>query len=391
MTAGQAHDRRAPARSYHALLPELYPLKLIGASIAVDFVVGRRFDGGAALDTRVSPRRMLAWLRSMPSYRAGVPLHLGHDADAALAFQKDAELIELVDQDRPIAYLTGQPLSPEQRRFFGVARSNLLLQLTASPRGERSATPPSPLELIRSAAGLPARALHWVVGPLAAGDEPEALRILEALPSGSRLTLRPLDEADLPGGAGAEPLGPAGLAGLEAAAHALGHAVSEWTCRGGLARLGQGFFDVDKLTGNTDLARRAHDLITCAGCPSRTRCHGTLEEEALLARLGRELRVLGLTPTAPPVRTGPRAFRVEVAEPASRGDEVYLSHALGQPVAIALSTSGREVRTGDVEPAVLRRWYATGFMPVTELNAVAEKVLEDLGRRQATRGAAEAC
>jgi hypothetical protein len=165
--------------------------------------------------------------------------------------------------------------------------------------------------------------------------------------------------------------------------------VSEWFCRSGLARVGRGFFDVDRLTGQPDLARRAHDLITCAACPSRTQCHGQLDEAALLTRLTRELHVVGLTPTAPPARTGPRAFQLEVAEPSSPGDETYLSHAVGQTVAISLSTRHPGARPGGraaADPAVLRRWYATGFMPVTELNAVAEKLLEDLARRERARG-----
>jgi hypothetical protein len=393
MMAGRSAERRAPARRYDALLPELHPLKLLGASIAADFLVGRRADG-VALDARVSARRMLAWLRSMPSYRAGVPLRLGHDGDPGLAFHKCAELIELGDPGRPVVYPTRLPFTPEQRRFFGVTRPNLLVELTATPRRGARGAAGDPLDLVRSAAGLDPRALHWVLGPLAAGDEAETSRILEALPPGSRLTLRPLDAAGLAvagsasphGPAGLDGLGPAGLARLEAAAHARGHAVTEWTCRAGLARVGQGFFDVDRLTGQADLARRAHDLITCAACPSRTQCHGPLDEAPLLARLGRELRVLGLSLTAPPARTGPRAYRLEVAEPAARGDETYLSHALGQPVAVTLSTAAAGDRPDDVDPAVLRRWYATGFLPVTELNAVAERVLEDLGRRRAARG-----
>ena len=411
MLAGQNADRRSTARSYDSLLPEFHPLKLLGAAISVDFVVGcqadlpyceaRRhparqalLDPGQALDTRISPRRVLAWLRSMPSYRAGVPLRLGHDTDAGQAFSKGAELIELLDPGRTVSYLTHRPFTREERDFFATPRPSLLLELTATPRSAALGVVRDPLELVASAAGLDPRGVHWVVGPLASDGEAEAARILEALPAGSRLTLRPLDGVGRPGPGGEAPLGAAALARLEARAHARGLAVTEWTCRGGLARVGRGFFGVDRLTGQADLARRAHDLITCAACPSRTQCHGPLQEEPLLARLKRELEVLGLTPTARPARSGPRAFRVEVAEPVAEGDEAYLSHALGQPVAIALAS--RAPRSGEAgsalgaDPAVLRRWYATGFMPVTELNLAAEKVLEDLARRREARGGSRA-
>ncbi|MCM2334885.1 MAG: hypothetical protein NDI82_13195, partial [Anaeromyxobacteraceae bacterium] len=272
---------------------------------------------------------------------------------------------------RPAVWVARQPLAPAERAFLARPRGHLLLEAHLRPGGAERA-----LALVRSAHGLDPRAVHWVVGPLAEGDEVEAGHVLEALPPGSRLTLRPAP----PGGAGAPaPLRAPGLARLEALAHALGHTVTDWTCRGVQARAGLGFFDVDRLTGQADLARRAHDLITCAGCPSRTQCHGPLDEGALHARLERELRVLGLTAAAAPRRLGPRTLSLEVAEPAARGDEAYLSHALGQPVAVTLLRRAAD----EGSPAVLRRWYATGFLPVTELNAAAEKVLEDLARRAA--------
>lgn len=370
-------DRRSTARTYDALLPGCFPLKLTRSAILVEFAV----DGG--LDTRVSPRRMLAWLRSMPSYRAGVPLHFGGSDDAGLSFDKCAELIELVDAGRSMVYATRRPFTTAQRAFLAAPRVNLLLELGVAPgpaEGEGEAGFQA-LELIRSAAGLDQRGVHWLVGPLDEDSEEGAARLLTALPLGSRLTLQPRARCGDPGAAPL-PLGAAALARLESLAHARGLTVTGWRCRGGVGRIGKGFFDVDRLTGQLDLARRAHDLITCAGCPSRTQCHGPLDEAALHGRLDRELQVVGLGLAAPPVRTGPRAYRLQADQPTAGGDQAYLSHALGQPVAISFSTTAPAHEA--VPAAVLRRWYAAGFLPVTELNAAAEKVLEDLARRSAT-------
>jgi hypothetical protein len=377
-------ERRAAARTDRPLAPGLFPVKPRGDSISIDFQVG---VPGASLDARVSPRRMLAWLRSMPSYRAGVPLRLEQAAVAGPEQDKAAELIELLDAGRSVTYLVRHPLTAPERAFLAVSRPGLLVLPTVTPRSAALGVTRDPLALVRSAAGLEPRALHWLLGPLADDAEGEAARILEALPRGSRLSLRPLEEGEASGGA---PLGAAPLARLEALAHARGHLVTEFSCRSAQARVGRAFPGVDRLTGQTDLARRAHDLITCADCPSRTQCHGPLDEPALLGRLLRELQVVGLTLTAPPARTGPRSFRLEVAEPAAPGDEAYLSYALGQPAAISLSTC-RPERGGAgagwaVDGEVLRRWYATGFLPVTELSATAERALEDLSRREAARG-----
>ncbi|HET9555439.1 MAG TPA: hypothetical protein VFP50_20920 [Anaeromyxobacteraceae bacterium] len=392
-------DRRTPRRDYEPLLPEFFPVKLVDAHISVDFVVGCSADctlcvsrrqpsraalaGAPALDTRVSPRRVLAWLRSMPSYRAGVPLRIGHDTDAGLAFEKSAELIHLLDPGRTVVYRTARPLGEREKGFFGTTRANLLLELVATPRSEALGVTRDPVGLVRSAAGLPPGRVHWVVGPLGQDGLADAKRVLAALPSGARLTLAPVEPADPP--SVPAPPSASDLHALEALAHERGLAVSDFACREGTGRTGRGYFDVDRLTGQADLGRRALDLVTCAGCPSRLQCHGELHVDAVMTRLGRELSVLGLTRTAPPVLTGPRSIAVEVAEPAACGDEAYLSHALGQPVRVALSTSGdggREVGRCRVEPAVLRRWHGAGFLPVTELNAVAANVLDDLRRRR---------
>jgi hypothetical protein len=394
-------DRRASKRQYEPLLPEFFPVKLIGAFISVDFVVGcpfdcafcisRRhparealFDARVALDTRVSPRKVLAWLRSMPSYLAGVQIRLGHDTDAGCAFEKSADLIELVDPGRSIVYLTRRPFRAAERTFFARPRANVLLKLTATPRSATLGVRPDPLELVHSAEGLNPRRLHWVVGPLAGDSLPDAERIIDALPQGSRITLKPLNPLGLPDLQAVPALPTKALLGLERRAQGRRLVVTEWFCRNGLAEVGRGFFDVDKITGQLDLGRRALDLVTCVECPSRMQCHTELDAEAFEHRLARELRTLGLTLAAPPERTGPRSFTLHVAEPSSRGDETYLNHAVGQPVSITLSTRERGRSEGgsfcNVDAAVLRRWWAHGFLPVSELNVAAENVLGDLRR-----------
>jgi hypothetical protein len=306
-----------------------------------------------------------------------------------------AQLVELVDPGRSVVYLARRPFTDRERSWLAVPRHNLLVELKLAPRSAALGLTADPFELIRSARGLDPAGLHWMVGPLTADGRDEAARLLAALPRRSRLTLLPRRPGPGAGPASdsAGPGGPAGgegLARLEEVAHGWGHTVSDWTCRGGLARVGRGFFEVDRLTGQRDLVRRAHDLITCSGCPCRTQCHGPLDEAALSRRLPQELQVLGLDATSPPTRTGPRSLSLEVAQPVARGDEVFLSHALGQPVAIALTGRGRRpadaAGPGEVAPAVLRRWYRTGFLPVTELNSAAGLVLDDLRRFQEGRG-----
>jgi hypothetical protein len=392
-------SRRRYARRYESLLPEFFPLKLIGAFISLDFLVGcsfacrfcisRRnaarqalFDAGLALENRISPRKMLAWLRTMPSFRAGVQIRIGHDTDAGLEFEKSAELIQGLPPDRSVTYLSRRPLDAEARSFFGVARKNLLLKLTATPRSESLGVRVDPLQLVRSVEGIDPEMTYWVVGPLVADNVPDAERVLDALPPGSHLFLKRLNTEGLPQLASIAPLSDPELKRLESRAIARGHVVTEWFCRRGLARVGQGFFDVDKITRQVEGEKRDRELAVCKTCPSDLLCHGELDWSQAQQRLRNEVVALGLTLVEEPRRSGPRSVELHVAEPSSRGDETYLSHAVGQPLSVRVTTREEGKSEGgsfcNVEPAALRRWYETGFLPVTELNTAAQNTLASI-------------
>ncbi|MDH4164241.1 MAG: hypothetical protein OEW15_16380 [Nitrospirota bacterium] len=395
------------AEEYEHLLPEFYPVKLIGAFISLDFVSGCSFNcsfciskrhpsreelyqEGLLLDNRVSSGKMLSWLRSMPSYHAGVQVRIGHDTDAGLEFEKSSKLIEMADPGRSIVYLTRKPLTAPEVEFFRTYRRNLLLKLTATPRSKSLNVTRNPMNLVRSAEPLDSRMLYWVLGPLAADSYGDAVEIIESLPAGSSLFLKPLNCEGLPHLANVKPLSRELIAHLEDLALKRGHVVTEWFCRSGLARIDRGFFDVDKITAQKDPAKRERELSYCTACSSNGLCHGELDEPSLRQALVMSLAELGLTLSKEPHRTGPRSFEVAVDEPASRGEETYLNNSLSQAVSITLTTREKGRSQGgsfcNVDREVLKRWYENGFFPVTELNTVAEYVLRDIRRLFTSNG-----
>jgi hypothetical protein len=236
-----------------------------------------------------------------------------------------------------------------------------------------------PMTLVDSVAALSPEQLFWVVGPLARDSEQDAARVLDALPPGSHLHLKPVNLAGLPALAEVEPIGAEALARLEARAERRGLVVTEWFCRRSLAPLGRGFFDLDLITSQPPGPKRDRELAVCHDCPSRPLCHAPVDEAALGRRIEEAVVALGLTPLAPPRRTAPRTFAVEVAEPSSRGDETWLAHALGEPVRVRLSTREPGTSQGgafcNVDEAVLRRWAERGFLPVAELEGAARETL----------------
>lgn len=386
-------------QSASSQLSEFFPIKPIGAFLALDFVLGcsfgcrfcisRRhrvrealFSLGKVLRLPMTPDEARAWLDEMPSFRAGVQIRIGHDSDAGFQFDPAAALVRALPRDKSVVWLSRKPLGERERGFFAEDRPNLLLKLTATPRSPLLGVTADPLVLVGSTLGLPSAHLFWVVGPLAADSEAEACRVIDALPADSHVHLKPLNQAGVPEMENVAPISDEALRRLEQRAVRRGLTVTEWFCRRSLSPLGRGFFDVDKIAAQPASEKRERELAVCATCPSRTLCHAPLDEDSFRKKLADGLGALGLTPLAPARRLSARRFEIDVAEPASRGDETWLAHALGEPVSVRLST--REAGTSEggafcnVDDAVLRRWEARGFLPVAELRRAARRTLEEV-------------
>ena len=184
---------------------------------------------------------------------------------------------------------------------------------------------------------------------------------------------------------------------LEAFALRRGLEVTEYFCSRGLGRLGQTFFDIDKITGDKNSARRERQLSYCAPCPSHEACFEEVERPRFEEGVRAQLEYLGLTlmpkvsgaPT-PIEWLGPKTLNVYVNEPSSRGDETFLNHVLRPRVSINL-LSAQPSRSGVpgiaaamrshggsfsfVSPEVLSRWWLNDFFPVNDMNNFGEAVM----------------
>jgi len=385
-------------RRYELLLPEYYPIKLIGAFIAVDFIVGcayncsfciskrhpsreQLFKEGIILKNPVSPEQMYGWLKTMPSYNAGVQIRIGHDTDAGLQFDSSSKLIEMIDKDHSVTYLTRKPFTREEEAFFSNYRRNILLKLTATPRSNPLETTRNPMNLVRSAENLDPRMLYWTIGPLVEDSKHDAVKIIESLPEGSRVFLKKLNYAGLPHLDAVPPIPDHEYGMLERLALDKGHILTEYFCNS-LARVGRGFFDVDKISQQEDQNKADRETGYCNSCTSERLCHEPLDMDDFNRQLDEQLEFLGLHIIEEPKKTGHRSFEIKVNEPSSRGEETYLNHAIKPAVSININTREHGRSQGgsfcNINREVLKRWYNNRFLPVTELNNVAKMVLNDI-------------
>lgn len=391
---------REHTREYEPLLPEYYPIKLIGAFISLDFIVGcsfncgfciskrhpsrkELFEEGIILDNRVSPQKMYQWLKSMPSYQAGVQIRIGHDTDAGLEFEKSSKLIDLIDKNHSITYLTRKPFTAKETEFFSKYRKNLLVKLTATPRSQSLNITKDPTNLIRSSSNIDNKMLYWVIGPLVNDNQKGTKEILKTLPKRSRLFLKKLNYVGLPHLNKVSPISDVDYKKLEQFALDREHIVTEWFCDS-LSRIGRGFFDVDKIEQQPNSQKRERELDYCQSCSSHNHCYAELDRDNFRNQLNEHLEFLGLNLLEEPIKTGRKSFEIKIAEPSSRGEETYLNNVIYPPVSININTREQGRSQGgsfcNIDKAVLKRWYKNGFFPVTELNNIAENLLIDVRR-----------
>jgi hypothetical protein len=378
---------RRRAKEAFTGLAELAPVRLIGGFVCVDshlgcvgcsFCLNRRYPlQRVVLERRLHrgwgaaglpPDRLGALVAALPAVRrGGVPIRFGHASDLAFEVDGARALLAALPPDRPAMLLTRFPPSAEVAALVA-DHPNALLHLSVTPPGpglDPGAV--DPLQALAAAAAVPPARLFVALGPLVEGSEGAATRLLEAVPPGAAVGLKPLAREGVPFETGAAPLASAGLAALLARSKALGLSTPPMAGCRLRANLARPFFRHRELLVEAPGA--------CAACANLAACAAVPlpDDEALRT----ELEVLGLEPG--PTRRGPGGVEVEVTVEVARADEAYLSEALGLPVYLSGVRRGGAYQVVTLGAAVLRRWEAVGFYPATTLHAAARRMATLLG------------
>lgn len=223
------------------------------------------------------------------------------------------------------------------------------------------------METLDSTRGLPREVVFYMLRPLAAGALEGTRRILQALPAGSRVGFHGLSTDAIPGMEGSESLGPDEMGELRSTALSLGLDVVPYFGCVLRERLGVPFFKFEEV--------RREAGSRCPRCANRARCEAAIRSTEA-DRIREELERLELAPRS--IEWSGTMFRIEVAAPAARAEEVYLSELLHREV--RLSTVVREPEAGVrfLPEAVLERWERVGFLPVEALRCHSRAAVEGL-------------
>ncbi len=359
---------------------ELAPVRLLGGFVLVDthlgcvgcsFCLNRRYPVLRGLLERkthldysaigVTPERIASWLAGISSVvEAGVPVRFGHVTDLAFEERDACRVVEMLPPDHPVLMNTRFPIGEATRHLLRRHR-NVLLHVTVTPAGldpENKADSNRTLESLR---GLPPDQVFVMIGPLVAGAGPAARELLARLPAASRIGFKEVDIAAIPGCEALAPMPRTEVEALIARAGELGH---RWLPFYGCqvrANLGRPCFF-------SRAAARAPQV--CARCPNQPICASVRLPAAEQVR--EAAARIGLT--AGEVRIAESRVELEIAEPASRADEVFLSEKLTAEVRLSTVARAERRETIRLSEAIFERWQRVGFYPVEELRRLGRQM-----------------
>ncbi len=361
---------------------ELFPIKLVGGFIVVDyhagcigcsFCISRRHPVWApAFRSRfhydpedLSPEYIAGLLAGMKSFHtARVPVRFGHNTDAWFQWEFGEKLYRLIPPDVPYIMLTRFPVDDDKRRMFD-GQPNLLLKITITPSSRILNVRTDPDALVRTANRIPPENLFVLIGPIVRDNLRFVEPLLEKLPKGLWIDIKPLTVEGIPGMDSSFQCDAADISRLKNHAFESGFRVTDYFGCKIRRRLNRPFY---KAVDAPDYIRRV-----CEQCSNRSVCFSPPDFSGIESKIRTAGKSIGLE-LKTMAREG-HSIRFTVDRPTSRGDETFLSETANHEIILTPGRSGGEGGGFCSEdPDIYRRWEQTGMLPFSQLFPHAERI-----------------
>ncbi len=368
-------------------LIELFPIKLIGGFISIDshigcsgcsFCLARRSSLCERLFTEnihhdpawLTASLLFMQLRQMPSFReARVPIRFGHNTDASFQWEIGVALASMMPEGYPFVMLTRQPVPAHRLKQLTFA-SDAILKLTITPTSELLDHSPDLQALIETAHNTPKERLFVLIGPVADDSIEHVEELLEALPPGIFLDIKPVTVESIPGLSERMTPHEHEVEALRQLASSMGFFVTDYFTCLTRSRARRPFFKF----------RTAPEymMLSCQNCPNFAVCQEPIDEESVAVQVQLLAASLGLM-AGKHQREADGTLRFAVDKPISRGDETFLSEMVNYPIRLDGRTAGTEGGCFSTEAAtVLQRWEKQGFFPSSDMVSLAQKIASEL-------------
>lgn len=366
-------------------LLELFPIKLVGGFIAIDahagcvgcsFCLSRRHSlwrkafaanwHEPCLFSSVE-QALDILLQMKPFTQARVPLRFGHNTDGLFQWDFASSLYKKLPQENPCIILTRFPI-PDRNVSLLQGQSNLIVKITITPPSASLGISTDVQALLSQISLLPRENVYVLIGPVAGDNWQMVPEILERLPAGLWLDIKPLTREGIPGMDAVPVCDDATLGNLRRLASDKGFQVTDFFGCLLRKRLKRPFY---KAGSTPDYCQPV-----CRNCDQNELCYCERRKTPRFDLIRRHAAGIGLE-FGEIKEIGHRSVLAECTQPTSRGDETYLSEITGTRIIISSVPPGSEGGTFDQTPEeILVRWESHGLLPVTALRKLARDALQ---------------
>jgi len=379
-------------REIYADRQSLFPVRLVGGFICVDFhfgcngcsfclnrrdpVLRKILDAGIQFDIAsagIFPDDVYSLLKQSRFFNAArVPVRIGHITDWKYEIDSTHDFLGLLPDDYPIVLMTRFPLDNRQKKTLQ-SKQGAIAHLTLTPYGTGLNCSPAASQIIDSARDLPANKVFYMLRPLAEGCIDNAKDILKALPDKSHIGLHKLSIDSIPTIGDARPLSEDYFQELRHFARQQGHQILDYF--GCLFRrnLGIPFFRFQNAAMLTD--------SSCVVCPNKAVCHKSVSkiDSAAIKNAASEI---GIVVEQLAHENG--VIKLFSNTPSARADEIYVSEMFCAEVVISSISRATEPVLKEMPGETISRWHTTGLIDTEQLKTWGNSIEKHLFKNTAS-------
>lgn len=366
---------------------ELFPVKLVGGFITVDYHIGcrgcsfclsRRHKLWRKIYARnfhtepdfITPEMIYNILTKMKSfYKAKVPVRFGHNTDAGLQSDYGTKLFSMFEDSNPFIYLTRNPMNENIIKKIN-EKPNFLLKMTITPPSKLLNINNDVIAIIKSIRNCNPENIFVLIGPLVKDNISNVRNIIRMLPKGVWLDIKPLTTNGIPGLKKNMLPDQIEIENIRAEMFQSGYNITDYYGCVLRKKNGRGFYKA-RIAGG-------YVLKVCNACSNRKNCFKAVDKCRLDKAVRKEAEKIGII-LGKNNDSASGTFEYEANTPVSRGDETYLSELFNYEIKFTSIIEGSQGGSFALEySSIQKRWQNYGMFQSDEVYAMARNIYDKI-------------
>ncbi len=314
----------------------------------------------------ISVKEIYEILKQSPSYKAKIPLRIGHLTDFIFEEKETFELLNLIDKNYPVVLMTKFPISDYTNNNIN-KYPNVIIHISIAPKikgAEKYYI--SPEKIIDSAKNINKNNLLYMIRPLSFGVFDEVISVFNYLPENSNISLKELSTDNIDSAADLKTMSKDDIIKLKHIAEKKHIVFDMFGCllRKNLKIPFFKFEETNKINPNF-----------CFKCSNFEICKNK-NNFFDIEKLKELLKIMNIDFLS--VETKDDSVQISTNTLTSRADEIYFSEYFNKDIKFSSVLRLEKSSVTDMDNGVLERWKKTNFYPVDKMIDITKKIEETL-------------